>query len=72
MIRSAVAALSLGALVIAGPAVPRAWDARELASFELPLVQPDRSAQHASPDYYYRLAVRPIYKSYPIYVRRRG
>jgi len=48
-------------------AVPQAWDARELASFELPLVRPDRSAQHASPDYYNRLAVRPIYKSYPIY-----
>ena len=43
------------------------WDARELASFELPLVRADRSAQHATPDYYYRLAVRPIYKSYPIY-----
>ncbi len=50
------------------PVVPRMWDARELASFELPLVQADRSAQHAAPDYYYRLAVRPIYKSYPIYV----
>jgi len=47
--------------------VPKAWDARELASFEVPLVRADRSAQHAAPDYYYRLAVRPIYKSYPIY-----
>jgi hypothetical protein len=55
------------ALMAMQPAVPRMWDARELASFELPLVQADRSAQHATPDYYYRLAVRPIYKSYPIY-----
>jgi hypothetical protein len=47
--------------------VPRAWDAHELATFEVPLVRADRSAQHATPDYYYRLAVRPIYKSYPIY-----
>ncbi len=47
--------------------VPRTWDARELATFEVPLVRADRSAQHASPDYYDRLAVRPIYKSYPIY-----
>ena len=54
-------------VLTAQPAVPRVWDARELASFELPLVQADRSAQHATPDYYYRLAVRPIYKSYPIY-----
>jgi hypothetical protein len=49
------------------PPVPKAWAAAELASFELPLVRAERSAQHASPDYYYRLAVRPIYKSYPIY-----
>lgn len=49
------------------PVVPTTWDARELASFELPLVHADRSAQHAAPGYYYRLAVRPIYKSYPIY-----
>jgi hypothetical protein len=47
--------------------VPRTWDAGELAAFELPLVHAERSAQHATPDYYYRLAVRPIYKSYPIY-----
>jgi hypothetical protein len=67
MIRLGVAVLALGAMVAARPAVPRMWDARELASFELPLVQADRSAQHATPDYYYRLAVRPIYKSYPIY-----
>ena len=51
----------------AQPSVPKAWDAGELAAFELPLVNADRSAQHATPDYYYRLAVRPIYKSYPIY-----
>jgi hypothetical protein len=49
------------------PVVPRTWDAGALASLELPLVRADRSAQHATPDYYYRLAVRPIYKSYPVY-----
>jgi hypothetical protein len=43
------------------------WNAGELASFELPLVNAEQSAQHATPDYYYRLAVRPIFKSYPIY-----
>ena len=54
-------------MLAAQPQIPKTWDARELASFELPLVHADRSAQHAAPDYYYRLAVRPIYKSYPIY-----
>jgi hypothetical protein len=61
--------LVVGACLAAAQAttVPRMWDARELASFELPLVRADRSAQHATPNYYYRLAIRPIYKSYPIY-----
>jgi hypothetical protein len=47
--------------------VPQAWDAAELSSFEVPLVNADRSAEHVSPAYYYRIPVRPIYKSYPIY-----
>ena len=73
MIRLGVASFSLAALLwmqggaAQQPSVPTTWDARELASFELPLVRADRSARHATPDYYYRLAVRPIYKSYPIY-----
>ena len=67
MIRLGAAWFALGALLMLQPPVPRLWDAGELASFELPLVQAERSAQHAAPDYYYRLAVRPIYKSYPIY-----
>src|SRR5262245_44539274 len=47
--------------------VPRAWDQAALASMELPLVNAVASARHVSPDYYYRIPVRPIYKSYPIY-----
>jgi hypothetical protein len=47
--------------------VPHAWDREEFTSFELPLVNADRSARHIDPDFYYRLAIRPIYKSYPIY-----
>jgi hypothetical protein len=71
MIKLGVPLLSLGILLLQPPAPSsvegRIWDARALASFEVPLAQADRSAQHATPDYYYRLAVRPIYKSYPIY-----
>jgi hypothetical protein len=47
--------------------VPRVWDADELERFEVPLAAAERSARHVSPDYYYRMAIRPIYKSYPIY-----
>src|SRR3954470_16851026 len=55
------------ALAAAQPLIPKTWDARELAAFELPLVQAERSARPPTPDYYYKLAVRPIYKSYPVY-----
>ena len=34
---------------------------------EVPLVHPESSAKHISADYSYRIPVRPIYKSYPIY-----
>ncbi|MCU1384789.1 MAG: hypothetical protein JWL71_3486 [Acidobacteria bacterium] len=67
MIRLGAASLAFGTLLLMQPAVPRTWDARELAAFELPLVRADRSAQHAAPDFYYRLGIRPIYKSYPVY-----
>ena len=49
------------------PIVPKTWDPAELASFEVPLVNVERSARHIDPACYYRLAIRPIYKSYPIY-----
>ncbi|MGH9145938.1 MAG: hypothetical protein ACRD1Q_04465, partial [Vicinamibacterales bacterium] len=38
-----------------------------MARFEVPLVHAEASPKHAAPDYYYRIPVRPIYKSYPIY-----
>jgi hypothetical protein len=46
--------------------VPRAWDTAELAAFEIPLAG-GVSARHVSAEYYYRIPVRPIYKSYPVY-----
>ena len=32
------------------------------------VVDPSASPKHISADYYYRIPVRPIYKSYPVYV----
>src|SRR5215470_6242257 len=49
------------------PGVPRTWDDEEVASLEVPLANPRYSPVHVSSDYYYRMPVRPIYKSYPIY-----
>ena len=47
--------------------VPRTWDDEEIARHEVPLAQPDASPKHVSSDYYYRIPVRPIYKSYAVY-----
>ncbi len=33
----------------------------------MPLAQPEASPKHVSSDYYYRIPVRPIYKSYAVY-----
>src|SRR5215471_14921093 len=49
------------------PTVPRTWDDEAVQSLELPLATPSASPKHISSDYYYRMLVRPIYKSYPVY-----
>jgi cytochrome c2 len=47
--------------------IPKVWDDEALASMELPLANPSFSPRHVSSDYYYKIPIRPIYKSYPIY-----
>ena len=47
--------------------IPGTWDEEALASVELPLASTGVPPEHISADYYYRMPVRPIYKSYPIY-----
>ena len=60
--------LALALLALQGPAaIPRTWDAAEVADFELPLAVPAYTPQHVPEDYYYRLPVRPVFRSYPIY-----
>src|SRR5215510_6105774 len=49
------------------PAIPKTWDDQEMASLEIPLADPAGSPVHISADYYYRIPVRPIYKSYQVY-----
>src|SRR5215510_1388029 len=50
------------------PVIPKVWDDREMADLELPLADAANSPKQVSADYYYRIPVRPIYKSYPAYV----
>jgi len=49
------------------PTIPKVWDEEALRDFELPLPQAGITVKHISSDYYYRIPVRPIYKTYPIY-----
>jgi hypothetical protein len=47
--------------------VPRTWDDDDLKELEVPLADPAASPRHVSESYYYRIPVRPIYRSYPVY-----
>ena len=49
------------------PTIPNTWDDAAMATLEVPLANPIGSPKHVSADYYYKIPVRPIYKSYPIY-----
>jgi hypothetical protein len=49
------------------PNIPRMWDDAAMATLEVPLADPIGSPKHVSADYYYKIPVRPIYKSYPVY-----
>ena len=51
----------------AAPAIPKTWDDQAMATLEVPLANPIGSPKHAPAAYYYKIPVRPIYKSYPIY-----
>jgi hypothetical protein len=53
------------------PEIPRAWDGKAAAGFQVPLAQRDRSPRYMSTEEYYKLKVRPIYRSYPMYVKGR-
>jgi len=48
-------------------AAPRVWDDEALATLEVPLAERAASARHVAAEFYYRIPVRPIYKSYPVY-----
>ncbi len=47
--------------------LPRTWDDDALKELEVPLADPASSPRHVPASYYYRMPVRPIYRSYPVY-----
>jgi len=50
------------------PDIPKTWDDSDVESLELPRPQVEATPQQVSADYYYRIPVMPIYRSYPIYL----
>lgn len=62
-----IAFASLVSAVATGADIPRTWTQRAVADFEVPLAKPLYSPVHISEDAYYRMAVRTIYKTYPVY-----
>ena len=53
------------------PEIPKAWADKDVAGFEVPLTDPDRSPRYMTEKEYYALKVRPIYRSYPVFVEGR-
>src|SRR5215475_7256497 len=49
------------------PQIPRTWDDAAIATLEVPLADPVGSPKHVSAEYYYRIPVASIYKSYSVY-----
>jgi hypothetical protein len=47
--------------------VPRVWDDQAIATLEVPLANPVGSPKHISSEFYHRIPVRPVYKTYPVY-----
>jgi hypothetical protein len=47
--------------------IPKTWDDQAIGSLEVPLADTIASPVHVSADYYYRIPVRPLYKTYPVY-----
>ncbi|HEY3442684.1 MAG TPA: di-heme oxidoredictase family protein [Paludibaculum sp.] len=73
MSRTSVAAIVVAAFTAVStaqsfqPEIPRIWDEKELERFEVPLAQRDRSPRYMTPEEYYKLKVRLIYRTYPVY-----
>ena len=69
MMRLAIYIFTIGAMQAAdfAPHIPKTWDDAEMANHEVPLAYPAGSPKHVSADYYYRIPVRSIYKSYKVY-----
>jgi hypothetical protein len=55
------------AVSIFQPKIPKTWKTSDVEALEVPLANSRYSPVHISEEVYYRIPVRTIYKSYPIY-----
>src|SRR4029450_10446536 len=49
------------------PVIPKTWDEKALARLAVPLAEAGASPVPVSADYYYRMPVPPVYKSYTLH-----
>lgn len=49
------------------PEIPKTWDKAALTTLEVPHPDPRFSPVAVPVEYYYRVPVRPVYKTYPVY-----
>src|SRR5216684_3605910 len=49
------------------PEIPKTWDDAAITALEIPLANPLGSPKHVSADYYYKIPVRAIYRSYAVF-----
>ncbi|MGH9723152.1 MAG: hypothetical protein ACRD8O_23315, partial [Bryobacteraceae bacterium] len=49
------------------PVIPKTWEAAALAGLHVPLAHAPATPTHVATEYYYRIPVRTLYQSYPVY-----
>jgi len=49
------------------PDIPKMWVDQEMSELEVPLSNRTSSPKQIPAEYYYRIPIRPIYKTYPVY-----
>jgi hypothetical protein len=67
-----VALFELTASAFQRPRIPIVWDPPELSQQDVPVAVPAYSQSAVSADYYYRIPVTLVYKSYPVYAPGRA
>jgi hypothetical protein len=61
-----IVAIGAGRAAI-GIDVPKTWEEHAIETLEVPLANPIGSPKHPPADYYYRIPVAPIYRTYLVY-----